>query len=168
MRFPNVLSAAIALLSVSTSSLSAGLPFHPNFVQPVNTHFEINGAPYYYAGTNAYWFSFLTNLSDVSSAMDQAVANGLRVIRTWAFNSVNVTQIPGGLPLYNSDPASPDNIYYQSWKNGVPTINLGSNGLPRLDKVVKLAEEKGIKLVLTLTNNWYVCLPSQTHPSQTR
>jgi len=30
----------------------------------------------------------------------------------------------------------------------------GDNGLKRFDKVVKLAEEKGIKLVVTLTNNW--------------
>ena len=33
-------------------------------------------------------------------------------------------------------------------------LNNGPNGLPRLDKVVELAERYGIYLLLTLTNNW--------------
>lgn len=38
--------------------------------------------------------------------------------------------------------------------NGTTTINNGTNGLPRLDKVVELAEQHGIYLLLSLTNNW--------------
>jgi mannan endo-1,4-beta-mannosidase len=38
--------------------------------------------------------------------------------------------------------------------NGQATINTGSNGLQRLDQVVNYAEKYGIKLLLTLTNNW--------------
>jgi hypothetical protein len=30
----------------------------------------------------------------------------------------------------------------------------GENGLKRLDKLIKLAEKKGVKLLLTLANNW--------------
>jgi hypothetical protein len=33
-------------------------------------------------------------------------------------------------------------------------LDYGDNGLKRFDQVVKLAEQKGIKLVVTLTNNW--------------
>ena len=37
---------------------------------------------------------------------------------------------------------------------GHATINEGPDGLQRLDKVVSAAGKYGIKLVLTLTNNW--------------
>jgi hypothetical protein len=33
-------------------------------------------------------------------------------------------------------------------------LDYGDNGLKHFDKVVALAEKKGIKLVVTLTNNW--------------
>lgn len=39
-------------------------------------------------------------------------------------------------------------------QNGTVKINNGTNGLPRLDKVVELAEKHGIYLLLSLTNNW--------------
>jgi mannan endo-1,4-beta-mannosidase len=48
-------------------------------------------------------------------------------------------------------------VYFQQWDNGVATINYGSTGLQVLDEVVKLAEQTGLKLILTLTNNWADC-----------
>lgn len=48
-----------------------------------------------------------------------------------------------------------DLAYYQLFNpNGTITYNFGENGIPRLDRVVKLAEEYGIRLVWTLVNNW--------------
>ena len=44
--------------------------------------------------------------------------------------------------------------WFQLISNGTTTINNGPNGLPRLDKVVELAEQHGIYLLLSLTNNW--------------
>jgi mannan endo-1,4-beta-mannosidase len=38
--------------------------------------------------------------------------------------------------------------------DGNATINEGADGLQRLDKVVASAEKYGLKLILTLTNNW--------------
>lgn len=159
--------AASAIACVSASLLPSLSPF----VKTSGPKFQYKGRPYYFAGTNAYWFSFLSDINDVSNAMDQAKAAGLDVIRTWGFNEgtrsftwscswsdsvsfvVNVTTIPDGLPQYGGEGAGPTSIYYQSWVNGTATINYGPNGLPRFDKVVKLAEQKGIKLVVTLTNN---------------
>ncbi|KAF8752130.1 Cellulase (glycosyl hydrolase family 5) [Rhizoctonia solani] len=94
------------------------------------------------------------NMSDVEIAFNEASKAGLNVIRTWGFNEVNVTRVPGGLPDYGGEGAGPTQIYYQSWDKGKPTINYGDNGLKHLDKVVALAEKKGIKLVVALTNNW--------------
>lgn len=59
-------------------------------------------------------------------------AAGLKVVRTWAFNDAN----------------SCSGVYFQCWSGSSPVINYGSNGLGRLDAVVKAAEKYGIKLVL--------------------
>lgn len=61
-------------------------------------------------------------------------AAGLKAVRTWAFN----------------DATSCNGIYFQCWSSGSPVINYGSNGLGRLDVVVKTAEKYGIKLVLPM------------------
>jgi len=37
------------------------------------------------------------NFDDVENAMDQAVKAGIRIIRTWGFRDLNVTEIPGGV-----------------------------------------------------------------------
>ena len=42
----------------------------------------------------------------------------------------------------------------QQWNGNSYSLNTGANGLERLDIVVRLAEEFGIKLILTFTNNW--------------
>ena len=39
-------------------------------------------------------------------------------------------------------------------QNGKATINDGADGLKRLDQVVATANKYGVKLLLSLTNNW--------------
>ncbi|KAI5790596.1 glycoside hydrolase superfamily [Peziza echinospora] len=91
-----------------------------------------------FAGTNAYWLPFLTNDADVEATFSAVAAAGLKVVRTWAFN--DVTSCSG--------------IHFQCWSGSSPTINTGSQGLGRLDVVVRAAEKYGIKLVLPMVNNW--------------
>jgi mannan endo-1,4-beta-mannosidase len=45
-------------------------------------------------------------------------------------------------------------FYFQLIANGTTTINTGPNGLQRLDKVLEIAAEHSIKIILSLTNNW--------------
>ncbi|EJD51840.1 glycoside hydrolase [Auricularia subglabra TFB-10046 SS5] len=139
-----LVSVAAALSSVSALAL-------PGFVTTKSTQFALNGKPFFFAGTNAYWWTFLTNLSDTNLAMDKAKAAGHSVIRIWGFSEKNATFDPDGLPRYFDDP---NGIFFQSWEDGKPTINYGTNGLQHLDKVVKMAEKKGLKLTVALTNNW--------------
>jgi mannan endo-1,4-beta-mannosidase len=94
------------------------------------------------------------NPEDVKNALTQARKAGLKVMRTWAFNDKNATFTPGGLPKYGGEGAGESAVYFQSWADGKATINYGANGLQALDKVVKIAEETGIKLIMALTNNW--------------
>ena len=44
--------------------------------------------------------------------------------------------------------------WFQLIANGTTTINNGTNGLQKLDKVVQFAEDAGVVLILSLTNNW--------------
>jgi hypothetical protein len=44
--------------------------------------------------------------------------------------------------------------WFQLISNGTTTINNGTNGLQKLDLVVRHAENFGIYLLLVLTNNW--------------
>lgn len=49
----------------------------------------------------------------------------------------------------------PENgTWFQQISNGTLTINNGTNGLQKLDKVVELAQKHGIYVLLSLTNNW--------------
>jgi mannan endo-1,4-beta-mannosidase len=91
--------------------------------------------------------------------MTAAKKAGQKVMRTWAFNERNSTATynASGLPQYGGEGAGVTPVYFQQWDNGVATINYGSTGLQVLDEVVKLAEQTGLKLILTLTNNWADC-----------
>lgn len=151
MLFHSLLASLALAATVSASSKRPA-----DFVYTDGENFAVNGQKFYFFGTNAYWFSFLDNITDVSIAMDNAKAAGIKVVRTWGFRDLNTTYVPGGLPQYGDEGAGASTIYYQSWTDGKPTINYGPNGLQRLDKVVQLAEKKGLKLILALTNNW-VC-----------
>ncbi|KAI1807039.1 carbohydrate-binding module family 1 [Daldinia bambusicola] len=103
--------------------------------------FNIDGETKYYAGTNSYWISFLTNNADVDKTLDQLKAAGHKILRIWGFN--DVTSKPGS-----------DTVYFQYLSAKGSTINTGANGLQRLDYVVSSAEKRGIKLIINFVNNW--------------
>lgn len=74
---------------------------------------------------------------------------GLSVFRTWGFNDKNVTYIEDGLPQYGGEGAGTTEVVFQWWQNGTSTIDLEP-----FDKVVNAAAKTGIKLIVTLVNNW--------------
>ncbi|KIO32315.1 glycoside hydrolase family 5 protein, partial [Tulasnella calospora MUT 4182] len=53
-----------------------------------------------------------------------------------------------------NDVTSPSGTYYQIWSGSAPTINYGSDGLAKFDQVVASAKAHGLRLIITLTNNW--------------
>ncbi|PGH11412.1 mannan endo-1,4-beta-mannosidase C [Helicocarpus griseus UAMH5409] len=128
---------------------AAGLAEACSFVKTSGTQFELDGEPFYYAGTNAYYFPFNNNQTDVELGMQAAKDAGLKVFRTWGFNDKNVTTVEGGLPDYGGEGAGETEIVFQWWENGESTINIEP-----FDKVVAAAEAVGIKLIVALTNNW--------------
>ncbi|KAG2077927.1 hypothetical protein BDR04DRAFT_968615, partial [Suillus decipiens] len=74
--------------------------------------------------------NLLQNISDT----------GIKVIRIWAFNDVDIIPESG--------------TWFQLVQNGTTTINDGPNGLQKLDTVVQMAEQQGLYVIMSLTNNW--------------
>ncbi|KAH9951516.1 endo-beta-mannanase [Amylocystis lapponica] len=107
------------------------------YVKTSGTSFTLNGETL--RSANSYWVG-LTGLT--TEEMNQAFADiantGATAVRTWGFNDVTA--------------ASGD--YYQLWTDGVATINYGATGLENFDNVVAAAKANGLRLIVTLTNNW--------------
>ncbi|KAI5122966.1 hypothetical protein M0805_006845 [Coniferiporia weirii] len=144
MRPARLWSLAAAVLAVCASSLNP-VPtktkrWDTGFVTVENGQFIRNGEPFTFVGTNAYWLPSLNSEADINKTIHDILASGIKVIRTWAFNDVDTIPVNG--------------TWFQLIQNGTTTINNGTNGLQKLDTVVKLAEDAGVLLILSLTNNW--------------
>ncbi|KAI1459636.1 glycoside hydrolase family 5 protein [Annulohypoxylon moriforme] len=153
------------VITLSTLLLSVGLlasgvytsPVHmikskavpEGFVTVQEGKFQLDGKDFNFAGSNAYYFPFGSNATDVQLGLAAAKDAGLKVFRTWGFNDKNVTYDPQGLPQYGGEGAGATNAIFQWWANGTSTINI-----TEFDKVVDAAAKADIKLIVTFTNNW--------------
>ncbi|KAK7014868.1 helicase ATP-binding domain-containing protein [Favolaschia claudopus] len=139
--------AALGILTVSaTSSLDFDdLPTptlnKSQFVSTHGTNFRVNNTDFPFIGTNVYWLSALNTDEDVDAVLGNISSAGIRVVRTWAFN--DVAEIPE------------NGTWFQLVANGTTTLNLNeTTGIPKLDRIISMAEKHGIYLLLSLTNNW--------------
>ncbi|KYG40721.1 glycoside hydrolase family 5 protein [Acidomyces richmondensis BFW] len=104
--------------------------------------FNYNGTgAKYFAGTNAWWTSYLMIDSDVNLVFSEIKNTQLQVVRIWGFGSVNTDPGPG-------------TVFFQLLNSTGSYINYAANGIPRLDAVVSYAERNGVKIVLNFVNNW--------------
>ncbi|KAG6827875.1 hypothetical protein H0H92_010144 [Tricholoma furcatifolium] len=102
--------------------------------------FSVNGSVFNFIGTNAYWLSALNTEQDINNTLASIRAANFSVVRTWAFNDVDTIPENG--------------TWFQLISNSTLTINNGTNGLQKLDKVIELAQQNGLLVLLSLTNNW--------------
>ncbi|CAN1835571.1 Mannan endo-1,4-beta-mannosidase 7 [Linum perenne] len=106
------------------------------FVKTKGAQLTLNGIPFYANGFNAYWLMYFaadpspSQRQKVSTVFQEARSHGLSIARTWAFNDAQdrALQISPG-------------VYSESTFQG-------------LDLVVSEAKKYGIKLVLSLVNNY--------------
>ena len=75
------------------------------------------------------------------------------------YAQTTATKQPNHKQNNDNDYADVDTIpvngtWFQLIANGTTSVNLGPTGLQRLDKVVQFAEEAGVLLIMSLTNNW--------------
>jgi mannan endo-1,4-beta-mannosidase len=136
-------SLLLGLLGLCSSTVAS--PVEPRasaaFASADGLKFKIDGQTKYWAGTNSYWISFLTNNADVDLVLDHLAASGHKILRIWGFG--DVTAKPGA-----------GTVYFQYLAKSGSEINTGANGLQRIDYIVKQAEKKGIKLIINFVNNW--------------
>ncbi|CCA78057.1 related to beta-mannanase [Serendipita indica DSM 11827] len=112
------------------------------YVTVNNGKFTLDGKPFQYIGTSAYWLQLIDNDDDMYKTLHEIASLGVKVVRTWAFN--DVSEIPSEgvwLRVFHS--------------NGTIEINTGENGILRLDRIVRVAKQVGIHILFTLTNNWF-------------
>ncbi|KAJ7772277.1 glycoside hydrolase [Mycena metata] len=123
--------------STKTSATStASVPAQTGFVKTSGTRFTLNGAKYTLFGTNAYWLP-LTQYStaDINTAFNDIVTSGATTVRTWGFNEVTAPTTFGA--------------YFHLWSGSTATVNTGAT-----DTVIASAKAHGIRLIISLTNNW--------------
>ena len=117
------------------------MPPVQGFVQRLNQQFLVNGNLFRIAGANTYYLAYVDEPVQ-SAVLDLAADLHLNTMRIWAF--------------LDRDGPGPNDVYFQSWDaaSQAPVIHDGPNGLVRLDRAISLAEARGVRLILALTNNW--------------
>ncbi|KAG7092448.1 hypothetical protein E1B28_008802 [Marasmius oreades] len=133
MRFFRILFTVPVLFASFTTAQS-------RFVVTKDGKFQVNGSDFNWMGTTAYWLPSLNTEQDIINTLANISTAGYTVVRTWAFNDVETTPTNG--------------TWFQLINNGSTVINTGSNGLQKLDMVLKHAERFGLYVILSLTNNW--------------
>ncbi|KAJ8772528.1 hypothetical protein K2173_027705 [Erythroxylum novogranatense] len=104
------------------------------FISVKGVHLMLNGSPFYANGFNAYWLMYFaadpSQRNRVTSVFEEARAHGLTLARTWAFNDGQDRALQSSPGTYNE----------QTFQG--------------LDFVISEAKKYGIKLILSLVNNY--------------
>jgi hypothetical protein len=126
-----------------TVAFTVQAPAASSFVTVDRTtpRFLLAGKPFYFAATNAYYLGQdIAYGSSVSlDALDAAKAVGIKVVRTIGFN--DGYQVSGTNPKDSAIIQLSPGVYQPS-------------GLAAMDTVVSEAGKRGIRLIITLVNNW--------------
>lgn len=112
------------------------------FVTSQNGRFILDGKSFRYGGTNTYYLHYSSQMM-VQSALQHSVDNNFTVIRMW-------TWLDG--QFCNS--SSPWGFYYQCRDAVTNAIYVNTSAFEHIDFVISEASKRGLRLVLTFTNNW--------------
>jgi len=130
--------ALLSLLAVSCAAPSyaqgAGA-----FVGVANGGLTLNQATFRFGGTNSYAL-MLESQAVVDQVLEAAAASHFTAIRMWGFDDVASS--------------SGSSFYLQNFAGGTPQYNDGATGLANMDYAISKAGQLGLKLIITLTNNW--------------
>lgn len=140
---PTPTTTATTTRTTTTRTTATSGPTSTEFATTDGLLFNIDGETGYFAGTNCYWCSFMTNPDDVDLTFGHLVDSGIKILRIWGFNDV-------------SSPPGNNAVYFQYLSSSGSTINTGTYGLQLLDNAVSMAEKHGLKLIINFVNNWDV------------
>jgi len=119
------------------------------FVKTNGTNFSLNGKPYRFGGTNCYYLIY-TDHYMVDDVLQTAAAHQFQVLRTWAFLDIGYQNGSGSV----DGQGSKDGVYFQYFDANTKAPAYNDVGLQYLDYVISKAGSVGVRLLLTLTNNW--------------
>jgi hypothetical protein len=118
------------------------------FVTTQGNQFMLNGQPFYWGGANNYYL-FYADQKDVDATFRDAAKLRIPVMRTWAFSDGEK-----GIASSNAQ-NNGKKVWFQELVNGQIVFNDSTDtGIGRLDFVIESAKKHGVKLIMTLTNNW--------------
>ena len=134
-REKHVWRAALLLLGSACLAWAQG----NTFVQRTGGTLTLSGSPFRFGGTNSYPLMY-SNQGTVDQILQTAANSNLKVVRMWVF----------------CDSTCGNDYFFQSWNPaaGAPAYNDTVRGLDNVDLAVNEANTLGIKLIMTLTNNW--------------
>ncbi|GER35554.1 mannan endo-1 4-beta-mannosidase [Striga asiatica] len=119
---------------IQEQNFSTQVTAENEFVRTERGHFMLNGSPFYANGFNAYWLMYVASDQSqrykITFAFQEAANYGLLIARAWAFGD------GGYFPLQYSP-----GFYNEHMFQG-------------LDFVISEAGKYGIKLILSLVNNY--------------
>ncbi|MEV0564798.1 cellulase family glycosylhydrolase [Dactylosporangium sp. NPDC050588] len=143
------LLAACAGLALVLAAGPASATTHGDtgFVTRHGDDLTLNGKEFRFAGSNNYYLMYRSPAM-VDDVFADAKAAGFTVLRTWGFLDIGAQDDTGS--VHHKE----NGVYFQYWDGTRPAYNDGPDGLQHLDQVVKSARDKGIRLVIPLTNNW--------------
>ncbi|MEV4131782.1 cellulase family glycosylhydrolase [Dactylosporangium sp. NPDC049742] len=143
------LLAACAGLALVLAAGPASATTHGDtgFVTRHGDDLTLNGKEFRFAGSNNYRLMYRSPAM-VDDVFADAKAAGFTVLRTWGFLDIGAQDDTGS--VHHKE----NGVYFQYWDGTRPAYNDGPDGLQHLDQVVKSARDKGIRLVIPLTNNW--------------
>jgi mannan endo-1,4-beta-mannosidase len=115
-------------------------------------YFIVDGKPFCFQGTNNYYLNFKSEAAALD-VLDAAKQLDFPVLRTWAF--LDRGSLDEKVKSVHAGSAN-EGVYFQYWdaERAAPAYNDGPSGLARLDFVLHSARERGLKLILVLTNSW--------------
>lgn len=133
---------ATSLLAASLVGARAAAP-PSGFVTARGGHFELDGKPFRYGGSNTYYLHYESEFM-VRSALQHAADNGFSVLRAWTWMDEVDCAGPGGN----------NGVVFQCRDKSSGEVRINTTALERLDFVIATAAELGVRLVLTFVGNW--------------
>ncbi|MBI3679513.1 MAG: cellulase family glycosylhydrolase [Acidobacteria bacterium] len=118
-----------------------------SFLRAEGIHLTLDGAPFRFAGANTYFLMY-SPPEVVDAILEAAAAHQFKLLRTWGFLDI------GSQDGSNSIRGKQNGVYFQYWDGSQPAYNDGDDGLKRLDYVLYRAGQTGVRLILSLVNNW--------------
>ncbi|KAJ3212554.1 hypothetical protein HDU82_000493 [Entophlyctis luteolus] len=131
--------------AISYFTVFAGLVKASGFVTTSGTQFMLDGCPFAFVGGNSYY----TIMEDLFQNNKQATDN---IIGLYSSKGLKVLRLN---TMYDSSTKTSSNPWFQNITDGTAAVyNDGPTGLGLLDYVIYAAGKSGIKVVISLVNNW--------------